>query len=99
MPSVSSRTADRRRGIPFSPWGPGGPVPPPPRYYEMLRLPAAHLAALRFLRLAIPPVRPLFVPDGPGRRAVDPPGVGHPALLPASMGGDGRVSQVPGKPS
>src|SRR4051794_16147723 len=46
----------------------------------MLRLPTVPLAALRFLRLAIPPVRPLFVPDGPGRGAVDRPGVGHPAL-------------------
>src|SRR5271157_1743617 len=31
-----------------------GRVPPPQRYYGTLRLPAAHLAALRFLRLAIP---------------------------------------------
>src|SRR3954452_22565375 len=80
MPSVSPRTTDRRRGIPFSPRGPGGPVPPLRRSYEMLRLPTALRAALRFLRWAIPPVRPVFVPDGPGRRAVDPPGVGHPAL-------------------
>src|SRR5208337_2089458 len=28
-----------------------GLVPPLPRYYEVLRLPAAHFAALRFLRL------------------------------------------------
>src|SRR3954454_2855295 len=46
----------------------------------MLRLPTVRLAALRCLRLAIPPVRPLFVPDGLGRGAVDRPGVGHPAL-------------------
>ena len=31
----------------------------------MLRLPAAHFAALRFLRLAIPSLRPLFVPPAP----------------------------------
>ena len=31
------------------------------RYYEPLRRPAAHLAALRFLRLAIPPGAPVFV--------------------------------------
>src|SRR4051794_33868942 len=99
MPSVSPRTTDRRRGIPFSPRGPGGPVPPLRRSYEMLRLPTALRAALRFLRWAIPPVRPVFVPDGPGRRAVDPPGVGHPALLPAWGGGEGGFSKVPGNPS
>src|SRR5271157_4936750 len=31
-----------------------GRVPPPQRYYGTLRLPAAHLAALRCLRLAMP---------------------------------------------
>ena len=35
------------------------------RYYEVLRLPAAHFAALRFLRLAIPSLRPWFVPPAP----------------------------------
>ena len=38
-------------------------------------------------------MRPLFVPVDPGRRAADLPGVGHPALLPASKRGDGGVSQ------
>ena len=42
-----------------------GLVPPLQRYYETLRLPAAHFAALRFLRLAIPSLRPLFVPPAP----------------------------------
>ncbi|MGH9553813.1 MAG: hypothetical protein ACRD3W_30820 [Terriglobales bacterium] len=49
--------------------------------------------------MAVPPLRPLFVPDGPGRQTVDHPGVGHPALLPAYKSGDGWVSQVPGDPS
>ena len=53
------------------------------RYYEVLRLPDVPLAALRFLRLAIPSLRPSFVPDGPGHGAVDPPGVGKPGLRPA----------------
>ena len=53
------------------------------RYYEALRLPDVPLAALRFLRLAIPSLRPSFVPDGPGHGAVDPPGVGKPGLRPA----------------
>ncbi len=44
-------------------------------------------------------MRPLFVPHDPGRRIADRPGVGHPALLPASASGDGRVSQVPRDPS
>ena len=37
-------------------------VPLAQRYYEALRLPAARLAALRFLRLAIPTWCPRFVP-------------------------------------
>ena len=53
------------------------------RYYEALRLPDVPFAALRFLRLAIPSLRPSFVPDGPGHGAVDPPGVGKPGLRPA----------------
>src|SRR5580692_13109388 len=42
-------------------------VPLAQRYYETLRLLAALLAALRFLRLAIPPFRPSFVPVSLGR--------------------------------
>src|SRR6202522_4314450 len=42
-------------------------VPLAQRYYETLRLLAALLAALRFLRLAIPSFRPWFVPTGSGR--------------------------------
>ena len=43
-----------QRGTPFAPQGPVGPVPPLRRYYGALRLPDSLLAALRFLRLAIP---------------------------------------------
>jgi hypothetical protein len=43
-----------------------GSVPLARRYSGTLRLPAAHLAALRCLRWAIPPFRPLFVPTSPG---------------------------------
>ena len=57
-------------------------VPLGQQYYETLRLPAAHFAALRFLRLAIPSLRPLFVPPGPGRGAVDQAGVGGRYLRP-----------------
>src|SRR5271157_2410259 len=42
-------------GAPFAPRGPLGRVPPLHRYNDALRLLAAHLAALRCLRLAIPP--------------------------------------------
>ena len=68
-------------------------------YYELLRIPAGHPAALRFLRLAIPPCARLFVsPRGVGT----PPlgrgylGCGFPNRW--SDGGDGRASQVPGGP-
>jgi hypothetical protein len=71
-----------QRGGPFAPRGPGGPVPPLLRYYEALRLPAVHLAALRCLRLAIPSFVPCSSP--PARDiAVDLPGVGKPELQPA----------------
>src|SRR5947207_886594 len=42
-------------------------VPLAQRYCETLRLLAVRFAALRFLRLAIPPFRPSFVPVGLGR--------------------------------
>ena len=72
-------------------------VPPLQRDYWTLRLLAARFAALRFLRLAIPPLHPLFVPNGPGRGAADHPGVVHPVLHPALDCGNGKVSQVPGE--
>ena len=60
---VSLQRLMRRHPLPST--GSLGLVPPLQRYYEMLRLPAAHFAALRFLRLAIPSLRPLFVPPAP----------------------------------
>ena len=57
----------KRRPLPSA--GSIGPVPPPRRYYEALRLPAARFAALRCLRLAIPPVRPVCS-QRPGRATV-----------------------------
>ena len=68
MPSAWFRRLGPQRGTPFAPRGPGGPVPPLRRYYGALRLLAVHLAALRFLRLAIPSFRPRFVPTGSGRK-------------------------------
>lgn len=61
-----------------------------------LRLPAAHPAALRCLRLAVPPLRRLFAPAG-GRRAAIGPGclVTRPSHTPRSVVGGGRISQVP----
>ena len=41
-----------------------------------------YFAVLRFLRLAIPSLRPWFVPPGPGRGAVDQSGVGRRYLQP-----------------
>ena len=52
-------------------------VPLGQQYYETLRLPAVRLAALRFLRLAIPSFRPRFVPTA-WDLTVDHPGVGLP---------------------
>ena len=77
---VSLQRLMRRHPLPST--GSLGLVPPLQRYYEVLRLPAAHFAALRFLRLAIPSLRPLFVPPGPGRGAVDQSGVGGRYLRP-----------------
>ena len=85
---VSLQRLMRRHPLPLT--GFLGLVPPLQRYYEVLRLPAAHFAALRFLRLAIPSLRPLFVPLGPGRGAVDQSGVGRRYLQPpCSMGTTG----------
>ena len=77
---VSLQRLTRRHPLPLT--GSLGLVPPLQRYYEVLRLPAAHFAALRFLRLAIPSLRPCFVPPGPGRGAVDQSGVGRRYLQP-----------------
>ena len=80
------------------PQGPFGMVPLARRYYETLRLPTAHFAALRFLRLAIPSLRPWFVPPGPGRGAVDQSGVGRRYLQPpGSMeeAGSPKFPEVP----
>ena len=77
---VSLQRLMRRHLLPST--GSLGLVPPLQRYYEVLRLPAAHFAALRFLRLAIPSLRPWFVPPGPGRGAVDQSGVGRRYLQP-----------------
>ena len=60
---VSLQRLMRRHPLPLT--GSLGLVPPLQRYYEVLRPPAAHFAALRFLRLAIPSLRPLFVPPAP----------------------------------
>ena len=47
---------------------PVGPVPLLPRYYDALRLPTVHSAALRFLRLAVPRGRLRFAPAGHKRQ-------------------------------
>ena len=57
----------KRRPLPSA--GSLGPVPPLRRYYGALRTPAARLAALRCLRLAIPPLR-LVCSQRPRRTAV-----------------------------
>jgi hypothetical protein len=70
----------------------------PSTQYGALRLPSVPLAALRCLRLAIPPLRRSLLPSastrGRGLR-----GVGVPVPEPEIVSGDGRVSQVPRDPS
>jgi hypothetical protein len=67
------------------------------RYYEVLRPPVAHFAALRFLRLAIPCRAPVFVPASPtpawGLEFCD----WQPRTR-FCRHGDDRNSQVPGEP-
>ena len=61
--------------------GSRGLVPPPQRYYSVLRLPAAHPAALRCLRLAVPRWARCSLP-GEGEPACRGPGLGHPVTHP-----------------
>ena len=65
-----------------------------------LRLPAARPAALRFLRLAVPRLRPAVrsPPARDGRRGSGLELVTR-YLRPGLARGDGRISQVPGEPS
>ena len=60
---VSLQRLMRRHPLPST--GSLGLVPPLQRYSEVLRLPAAHFAALRCLRWARPSLRPWFVPPAP----------------------------------
>ena len=63
----------------------------------MLRIPAAHLAALRCLRLAIPPLRP--VRSRRLGRTVGGTGSWYSGSRAGNVSGDGRTSQVPEQPS
>jgi len=67
-----------------------------------LRLPGAHPAALRCLRLAVPSVRPVFATRRPGERDVFSEDLVRPAPpdIPAHFSkGDTGTSQVPGESS
>jgi hypothetical protein len=82
----------------FPPRGPHGRLFP--RFNgttKALRLPAAHPAALRFLRLAVPREHASFAPDVAACGIVGP-GVGYPVSPPGFFRGDDRISQVPGEP-
>jgi hypothetical protein len=74
-----------------------GRVPPLPRYYGTLRLPAVRFAALRCLRWAIPPLRPIRS-HRPGR-AAGGTGSWYSGSRAGNVSGNGRVSQVPERPS
>ena len=75
-----------------------GLVPPLPRYYKALRLPAAPPASLRFLRFAVPPLR--LGLRSRGRKAQHAAGQGLFTGIPNTgfIDGDDRTSQVPGGP-
>jgi hypothetical protein len=74
-----------------------GSVPPLQRYYSTLRLPIAHPATLRCLRVAVSRSHPPFAPLAAGC-AGHGPGVGNP-VTPAGMCREGEgASQVPGEP-
>ena len=84
----------------FSPPGPDGcPFPGFTNTIRTLRLPAARLAALRFLRLAIPAgtSRP-SLPPAQDVKTGGPGGFGCGTPTAAHFGGDDRISQVPGEP-
>jgi len=72
-------------------------VPRLQRYYERLRLPCTHPTALRFLRLVVPAVTPVFAPPHP-TSATRPGALELAAPRQLSAGGT-RTSQVPGEPS
>ena len=84
---------------PLSSTGSLGSVPPLPRYYEALRLPAAHPASLRFLRFAVPPLR--LWASLPRAQGAAPAGQGLFTGFPITgfTDGDDRSSQVPGEPA
>ncbi len=66
--SQGTRCVSRRRFMTRHPLPSPGSlrlVPLGQQYYGILRLPAAPLAALRFLRLAIPSLRPFSSPSAP----------------------------------
>src|SRR5436190_3695484 len=104
MHSACFLPADPQPGVPFPPRFPGNRVPVVRvpllrRYYETLRLPVVLPAVLRFLRLAVPLLAPVFVsPRGPDAD----PGTRnfrfwqfHDASF--SRNGNDGISQVPGE--
>ncbi len=79
---------------------PVGRVPRTRRYYAALRLLATHPAALRCLRLAVPPQCPVLRPTPPGhpqREDLEDWSTGPPCRY-VCLGGNDEISQVPGEP-
>ena len=84
-----------QRGTPFAPRGPGGPFP---RFNTTMgRCNSLPSISPRFVSFAWRYHRcdRCLSPIGPGRGAVDRPGVGMPVSPAGLLSGDGRVSQVP----
>ena len=63
-----------------------------------LRLPAVHPAALRLLRLAVPPVCTFFAPANAAHGAREPGGFGCRVPPSGMTSGNNRASHVPGGP-
>ena len=93
FPSIES--ADRR--FAFLHWVLQGEFPSFDGTIKALRLPAAHLAALRFLRLAIPRLHSLCSLPG-GRVSRQGLELVTRCLRPGCCRGSNRISQVPGEP-
>ena len=86
------------RHTPFPPRGPAGPVPPLHWYYQGAKTPWTHPAALRFLRLAVPRLRPTLCSHRVRTPCICGPGLfGHPGPNRGSTAEISGLSQVPGR--
>ena len=86
-------------GAPFPPRGLVGSIPPLRRYYETLRLLAAHPPARRCLRAAVPSEHLRFAPSDAGATSTASGLVSRCPRPGGLYDGDDEASRVPGKPT